>query len=107
MKLSGGVEAVGAPNKMRGRGPTPAGRNKNKIFMCLGNGPVQFTHNKKLDMGKSKPRNRNKNRADPKAKPIKPPTDPELASIRETRILPVLKYVQFFTEKLPFLWKIF
>ena len=46
-------------------------------------------------MGKSKPRYRNKNRADPKAKPIKPPTDPELASIRETRILPVLKYVLF------------
>jgi len=45
-------------------------------------------------MGKSKPRNRNRNRADPKAKPVKPLSDPELAAIRETRILPVLKDLQ-------------
>lgn len=45
-------------------------------------------------MGKSKPRNRAKNRGDPTAKPIKPPTDPELAAIREQRILPVLKDLQ-------------
>ncbi|KAH8593420.1 hypothetical protein B0O99DRAFT_212668 [Bisporella sp. PMI_857] len=45
-------------------------------------------------MGKSKPRNRNKNRADPKAKPIKPLSDPELVAIRDSRILPVLKDLQ-------------
>ena len=45
-------------------------------------------------MGKSKPRNRAKNRGDPTSKPIKPPTDPELAAIREQRILPVLKDLQ-------------
>lgn len=44
-------------------------------------------------MGKSKPRIRQKNRADPTGKP-KPPSDPELASIRENRILPVLKDLQ-------------
>jgi hypothetical protein len=45
-------------------------------------------------MGKSKPRNRTKNRADPTTKQIKPPSDPELAAIREQRILPVLKDLQ-------------
>ena len=45
-------------------------------------------------MGKSKPRNRNKNRGDPTGKPTKPPADPELAAIREERILPVLKDLQ-------------
>ncbi|KAH6676736.1 hypothetical protein B0J14DRAFT_360030 [Halenospora varia] len=45
-------------------------------------------------MGKSKPRNRQRNRADPTSKPIKPPADPELAAIREQRILPVLKDLQ-------------
>ncbi|KAH8809118.1 hypothetical protein F5884DRAFT_706320 [Xylogone sp. PMI_703] len=45
-------------------------------------------------MARSKPRNRNHNRADPISKPIKPPTDPELAAIREKRILPVLKDLQ-------------
>jgi hypothetical protein len=45
-------------------------------------------------MGKSKPRNRVKNRADPSGKPVKPPADPELAAIREQRILPVLKDLQ-------------
>ncbi|TVY83599.1 putative ARM-like repeat-containing protein [Lachnellula suecica] len=44
-------------------------------------------------MAKSKPRNRQKNRADPTGKP-KPPADPELAAIREQRILPVLKDLQ-------------
>ncbi|TVY35906.1 putative ARM-like repeat-containing protein [Lachnellula occidentalis] len=44
-------------------------------------------------MGKSKPRIRQKNRADPTGK-TKPPSDPELASIRESRILPVLKDLQ-------------
>lgn len=45
-------------------------------------------------MGKSKPRNRNKNRDDPTGKRIKPPADPELAALREQRILPVLKDLQ-------------
>ena len=45
-------------------------------------------------MGKSKPRNRVKNRGDPTGKPTKPPADPELAAIREQRILPVLKELQ-------------
>ncbi|CZS88810.1 hypothetical protein WAI453_010603 [Rhynchosporium graminicola] len=42
-------------------------------------------------MGKSKPRIRNKNRTNPAAKPI---TDPELAALRDQRILPVLKDLQ-------------
>lgn len=42
-------------------------------------------------MGKSKPRQRVKNRSDPTGKPVKPPADPELAAIREKSILPVLK----------------
>ncbi|KAL2070571.1 hypothetical protein VTL71DRAFT_13597 [Oculimacula yallundae] len=42
-------------------------------------------------MGKSKPRNRTKNRTNPTAKPI---ADPELAAIRDQRILPVLKDLQ-------------
>ncbi|KAE8447655.1 hypothetical protein EG329_010461 [Mollisiaceae sp. DMI_Dod_QoI] len=45
-------------------------------------------------MGKSKPRFRAKNRVDPTSKPIKPPADPELAAIREQRILPVLQDLQ-------------
>ncbi|KAI0478950.1 hypothetical protein GGR56DRAFT_352076 [Xylariaceae sp. FL0804] len=46
-------------------------------------------------MGKSR-RNRAKGgqRSDPIAKPVKPPSDPELAAIREKRILPVLKDLQ-------------
>jgi hypothetical protein len=45
-------------------------------------------------MGKSKPRTRAKDRANPAGKIIKPPADPELAAIREQRILPVLKDLQ-------------
>lgn len=45
-------------------------------------------------MAKSKPRVRAKNRQNPTAKPVKPPTDPELAAIRETKILPVLQDLQ-------------
>ncbi|EGS21488.1 uncharacterized protein CTHT_0033460 [Thermochaetoides thermophila DSM 1495] len=41
-------------------------------------------------MGKTR-RNRVRNRTDPIAKPVKPPTDPELAKLREDKILPVLK----------------
>ena len=41
-------------------------------------------------MGKTR-RNRVRNRADPIAKAVKPPTDPELAKLREDKILPVLK----------------
>ncbi|EOO03941.1 putative arm-like repeat-containing protein [Phaeoacremonium minimum UCRPA7] len=44
-------------------------------------------------MGKSR-RNRGARRADPIAKPVKPPSDPELAAIREKRILPVMKDLQ-------------
>lgn len=46
-------------------------------------------------MGKSR-RNRAKagQRSDPIAKPAKPPSDPELAAIREKSILPVLKDLQ-------------
>lgn len=47
-------------------------------------------------MGKSKPRTRDraKNRDNPAGKPVKPPADPELAAIREQRILPVLQDLQ-------------
>lgn len=45
-------------------------------------------------MGKSKPRNRAKNRSNPAIREIKPPTDPELAALREKHILPVLKELQ-------------
>ncbi|KAI1127358.1 hypothetical protein F5Y10DRAFT_266170 [Nemania abortiva] len=47
------------------------------------------------NMAKSR-RNRAKagQRADPIAKPVKPPSDPELAAIREKSILPVLKDLQ-------------
>lgn len=41
-------------------------------------------------MAKSKKRDGLKNRADPLSKPIKPPTDPELASIREKQVLPII-----------------
>jgi hypothetical protein len=46
-------------------------------------------------MGKSR-RNRPKTgqRADPLSKPVKPPSDPELAALREKSILPVLKDLQ-------------
>lgn len=44
-------------------------------------------------MGKAS-RNRTKHRADPTAKSVKPPTDPELAAIRESKILPVLQDLQ-------------
>ncbi|ESZ95182.1 hypothetical protein SBOR_4413 [Sclerotinia borealis F-4128] len=44
-------------------------------------------------MGKAS-RNRTKRRADPTAKSIKPPTDPELAAIRVNKILPVLQDLQ-------------
>lgn len=45
-------------------------------------------------MGKSKPRNRAKNRDNPAAKPIKPPADPELAKLREQRVLPIINDLQ-------------
>ena len=46
-------------------------------------------------MGKSR-RNRGgvAHRRDPIAKPIKPPSDPELAALRETKILPVIKHLR-------------
>ncbi|KAL2189750.1 hypothetical protein L209DRAFT_702076 [Thermothelomyces heterothallicus CBS 203.75] len=42
-------------------------------------------------MGKSRRNRARGNRSDPIAKPVKPPTDPELAKLRESKILPVLK----------------
>jgi hypothetical protein len=45
-------------------------------------------------MGKSKSRNRAKHRIDPTGKVVKPPTDPELAALRQKSILPVLKDLQ-------------
>lgn len=45
-------------------------------------------------MGKSKSRNRVKHRNDPTGKAVKPPTDPELAALRQKSILPVLKDLQ-------------
>jgi hypothetical protein len=45
-------------------------------------------------MGKSKPRNRAKNRNNPTAREVKPPTDPELAALRQKEILPVLQKLQ-------------
>lgn len=41
-------------------------------------------------MAKSR-RNRAAARKDPLAKPVKPPSDPELAALREAKILPVIK----------------
>ncbi len=45
-------------------------------------------------MGKSKSRNRAKHRVEPTGKAFKPPTDPELAALRQKSILPVLKDLQ-------------
>lgn len=45
-------------------------------------------------MGKSRRNRARPNRSDPIAKPVKPPTDPELAKLRESKILPVLKDLQ-------------
>ncbi|KAK3339243.1 hypothetical protein B0H65DRAFT_294470 [Neurospora tetraspora] len=45
-------------------------------------------------MGKSRKNRVRPNRADPIAKPVKPPSDPELAALRESRILPVVKDLQ-------------
>ncbi|KAK5660301.1 hypothetical protein OQA88_12841 [Cercophora sp. LCS_1] len=42
-------------------------------------------------MGKSRRNRGHANRTDPIAKPVKPPSDPELAALRESKILPVLK----------------
>ncbi|KAL2200576.1 hypothetical protein P885DRAFT_28231 [Corynascus similis CBS 632.67] len=45
-------------------------------------------------MGKSRRNRARGSRSDPIAKPVKPPTDPELAKLRESKILPVLKDLQ-------------
>lgn len=45
-------------------------------------------------MAKSRRNRARGNRADPIAKPVKPPSDPELAKLRESKILPVLKALQ-------------
>ncbi|KAK4236207.1 hypothetical protein C8A03DRAFT_35907 [Achaetomium macrosporum] len=42
-------------------------------------------------MGKARRNRVRGNRTDPIAKPVKPPSDPELAKLRESKILPVLK----------------
>jgi hypothetical protein len=45
-------------------------------------------------MGKSRRNRKAVNRNDPITKPVKPPADPELAALREKKILPVLKDLQ-------------
>lgn len=45
-------------------------------------------------MGKAKSRNRAKDRDNPIAREVKPPTDPELLELREKHVLPVLKKLQ-------------
>ncbi|KAE9371158.1 hypothetical protein N431DRAFT_409595 [Stipitochalara longipes BDJ] len=45
-------------------------------------------------MGKSKSKNRSKYRSNPTARAVKPPSDPELAALRQQRILPVIKDLQ-------------
>lgn len=42
-------------------------------------------------MAKSRSSRARSNRPDPIGKPVKPPADPELAALREAKILPVLK----------------
>ena len=42
-------------------------------------------------MAKSRRVKANASRSDPIKKPVKPPSDPELAALRESKILPVLK----------------
>lgn len=42
-------------------------------------------------MAKSRRKDQNKARLNPIAKQVKPPSDPELAAIREQKILPILK----------------
>ncbi len=41
-------------------------------------------------MGKQRRRDPTKDRTNPIAKPVKPPTDPELAAIRDKQILPII-----------------
>lgn len=45
-------------------------------------------------MGKARRGKARGGRNDPIAKPVKPPSDPELAKLRESKILPVLKDLQ-------------
>ncbi|KAM7206811.1 synchronized import protein 1 [Naviculisporaceae sp. PSN 640] len=45
-------------------------------------------------MGKSRRNRTRAPRSDPISKPVKPPSDPELAALRESRILPVIKDLQ-------------
>ncbi|KAG7287851.1 hypothetical protein NEMBOFW57_007368 [Staphylotrichum longicolle] len=45
-------------------------------------------------MGKARRSRGRENRKDPIAKPVKPPSDPELVKLRESKILPVLKDLQ-------------
>ncbi|KXX73096.1 Synchronized import protein 1 [Madurella mycetomatis] len=50
-------------------------------------------------MGKSRRNRARPNRSDPIAKPVKPPTDPELAKLRESKILPVIRDLQSLEAK--------
>ena len=45
-------------------------------------------------MGKSRRNRGQARRRDPLSKPVKPPSDPELAALREQKILPVIKDLQ-------------
>lgn len=45
-------------------------------------------------MGKSRRNRGNASRKDPIAKSVKPPSDPELAALRESKVLPVIKDLQ-------------
>ena len=57
--------------------------------------PASHTHTPILTkMGKSKSKNHEKYRNNPTARAVKPPSDPELAALREKRILPVIKDLQ-------------
>ena len=50
-------------------------------------------------MGKSRSNRRRANRPNPIAKPVRPPADPELVALRESKILPVLKDLQSLDPK--------
>lgn len=45
-------------------------------------------------MGKSNKRTGDKSRVNPIAKPVKPPADPQLALLRETKIIPIINDLQ-------------
>lgn len=81
-------EAAGLPKKKVPVQPLPRLRKHlhhlrpsvSRIYIGIRNGR----------MGKSSKRNRGKDRTDPVSKSVKPPSDPELAAIREKQILPII-----------------